>query len=182
MKTKLIFTLLFLIFCCQVKSQPGKYVGKYQAIAESDSMYGLPLASTARMEVTLVLRPDSTYTLTNRFHITGVCSFSDSLWFNTGRWLAKGEFILFTDVKRSLRELSADALRPLYPIEHLDQGYLGISKQEWEALKQIPEKEFDPLRDDVYLLKFDEKGVIATDYFGDCFEDLWKRRRIEKVK
>ena len=180
---KLIIQFLFLVSCLPALGQSDKYVGEYRAYAQTDSMYGLPLDSTIHMEVILKLNPDSTYTISNHFHFVGGWGFDYSQWFNAGYWTAHKDLIFFTTSLRNKKDQSQfDYDLNEYPIEHLMQPY-SRSKGEIKATMKAEEhllQRWPNLRA-VHVLRADENGILDCTYSWDCFEYIWKTRRIEKV-
>ncbi len=142
-------------------------------------MYGKKLGTdTISMRITIILKADSTYTITNTFNHKGRCK-NDSIWYNTGRWITEKRLIFFSIDKRIIDDgLDLDAE---YPIEHVDQIHIELNKKELKSTLRIPEKYNTDILDYSHYLKVDENGFLKCTYSWDCFEEIWKTRRINKL-
>lgn len=176
---KHIFTFLILTILCQsTNAQMDKYAGYYTGTVITDSIPDTKLDTTISMKAELFLNPDSTYRMTWYIQIKPFCNF-DTLWTNTGKWLANDRVLFFT-LNEDDEYLSNENGTIDYPIHVARSRNSAYNLKKRDLRRYLKFEEKHPKYK--YELMIEEDNSIWFGAGWDCIESVWPNNSIVKIK
>jgi len=163
---------LIILLTTGASAQTGEEVARYTGSGSKDSAYGLKLDTISTMQVELILRNDSTYTINWHLNFNTFCRF-DTLWSNTGKWFSNKGILYFTldedpfEKENGYFE-SAIGIKD-YPIINMSQDDygIGLSKEEYVRVRKTIHKHPNY---EYYLKVIDD--TIAFRATWDCVDEV----------